>query len=104
VGTVNALYFRCDPNVDNPSNITFDIDITSITGGDRKDWNNMAAGIFNSPQATAAVVQQFRERLNSPQVLQRLSEIVTKAIQQLLTEEAELASRLLAEITMGSGR
>jgi hypothetical protein len=100
VGTVDALYFRCDPNVNNPSNITFDIDITSISGGDRKDWNNMAAGIFNSPQATAAVVEQFRARLNSPQVLAHLSEIVTKAIQQILTEEAELASRLLAEIRM----
>jgi hypothetical protein len=103
VATVDALYFRCDPNVDNPSNITFEIDITSISGGDRKDWNNMAAGIFNSPQATSAIVDQVRGRLNSPQVLQRLSEIVTKAIQQILTEEAELAARLLTEITMRSG-
>jgi hypothetical protein len=100
VGTVDALYFRCDPNVDNPSNMTFHIDITSITGGDRKDWNDMAAGIFNSPQATSAIVDQVRARLNSQKVLDRLSEIVTHAIQQILAEEAELAARLLAEIRM----
>lgn len=102
VATVDAVYFRCDPNVNNPNNITFDIDITSIPAGKREDWNNMVAGIFNSPQATSAIVDQVRTRLNRDQVRARLSEIVTAAIQKILGDDAELAARVRADVAMRS--
>lgn len=98
IATVDAVYFRCDPNVSNPNNITFDIDITSIPAGKREDWNNMAAGIFNSPQATAAVVDQVRTRMNGDKVRARLSEIVTAAIQKILADDPALATRIRADV------
>jgi hypothetical protein len=103
IATVTAVYFRSDPNVDNTANITFGIDITTIPAGNRDVWNSMAAGIFNSPQATSAIVDQIRERLNSDEVRAELSEIVTAAMQQILADDAELSAKVMAEITRGAG-
>lgn len=98
VATAEAIHLRCDPNVTDPHNITFDIDVTSIPAGKRQDWNDVIEGIFNSPKATSAIVDQIRDRLNADHVRARVSEIITKAIRSILTDQPELAVHIASEV------
>jgi hypothetical protein len=100
VVTADSIYFRCDPNIVNPKNIQIDIDIKSIPAGDRDAWNNQAKKIFNSPQAASAMVTQIHEKLNQDAVLNRLSTIVTQALQSILGRDADLARRVLSELAV----
>jgi hypothetical protein len=104
IATVDAIYFRCDPNVDNGQNIRINIQITSIPDGERAVWNDMAMEIFNSPKAASAIVDQIRAKLNQAAVRDRLSAIATQAIQSILQADADLARRVRREVATAQSR
>ncbi|HET7505708.1 MAG TPA: hypothetical protein VFK02_32030 [Kofleriaceae bacterium] len=98
VATVDKLYFRTDPNVDDPQNIQFDIDITSISAGDRAVWNNVAESVFSSSAAVTAIIGQIQQKLDEPDLLQTISTIITTAIQSLLSADPGRAARIKAQL------
>jgi len=98
VATADSIYFRCDPNADNTKNVQIDIKITSIPGGQQKVWNDIAMEVFNSPQATAAMVGQIQAKMNGQAVRDRLSQVATDAIQSVLPGDHYLIRRMLHEV------
>ena len=104
IATADAIYFQCDPNVNDRKNIDISIAITSIPSGQQKVWNDMANQIFNSSLAATAIVDQIRAKLNQPVVRDRLSEIATKAIQSVLGPEPDLHRRVLHEVAATTRR
>lgn len=100
VATLEALNFRTDPNLTDPQNIVFTIDINSVPEAQRAIWNQQAENLFNSPDAAASIVKQIQGQMNEPNVLAQISTMITNAIQGVLGahEDRDLGRRLVAEI------
>ena len=98
VATMNSLYLRTDPNAINPQNFLITVDITSIPAGNRSYWNQQAENLFNSPQAADAIADKIQYQINQPRVLNTLSDVITEALQGILTsaQRAEAIAHLRA--------
>lgn len=87
VATVSELEMFCDPNLIDPTNVVFTIDIHGIPDSDV--WSKQAAKIFNSSSGTGAIINNINEQFKGKGVREQLSTIITNAINSLVGEERE---------------
>ncbi|MCR9255494.1 MAG: hypothetical protein NXI16_05300 [Alphaproteobacteria bacterium] len=88
-GTVKGLRIQSDPNVTDAKNIVFKVDATSIPKDKGRDsWNEYIDNTLNTTQATTVVLQRLQAEINSQSILDQLSKIVTKALANVLAEQA----------------
>jgi hypothetical protein len=86
--TVQSLGYTASSD---PSNITITAEITSISNPrERKEWDEFAASVLNSPEVRLALVDQIKEVLEQQSTLDSLSTLLTNGLQSLMGANAEL--------------